>query len=219
MNILKYLSITANLFLLLGQLQVNANLEPLESVSHLMKKKKHHHATDCHKPCTSHHHDDRRNHSLDFLYAATPLAYTGQNVGTGHPNDTVAVNFPVIVDATINPPVVQISPGIFAVVKSGHYQINWEAVLQNSNSSSSFFKAVLEVNAVPTIPSGAITYPIDAMAPFVAPGFAVASGSIVVPLRQGDQVELQVINLSLSPLTTPVVITAAGISFIRIADF
>jgi hypothetical protein len=239
MNMMKYLSFTASLFLLLGQLQANPGTEQSDtgaesqlinqghhkdSGSHKHKSCSTHKHKSCsthkHKPCSSHkhkpcssdhHHRDRDVFDPAFLYSSTPLVYDGQDIGTGLPHENVNVNFPQLGDVSTTLPVLQIIPGTFVVETSGHYLINWEVTLANVNLVTADVRISVLLNSISQPPSRVFALNETAI-PFSF------SGSIILPLFEGDLVQLNVeANLSNVPLSLPVIITNAAIDFVRIA--
>lgn len=156
-----------------------------------------------------------------FLYASTPLDYVGQNVGTAPvaSGTTVPVNFPLIGDKSRVLPVREDESGIFTVLEKGHYLINWDILVQNFDAGgfNTAFEIVLLKNGNPHPPNQKFHIP---------PAFGIANnpsgecitGSILLSLRVGDIVQLNITSFSSSDLPIPLVVGSASIDFIRISE-
>lgn len=217
MNRVKCLSLTTSFFLAMSSLVVDAAIKPnltKEEISSTDDQLK----TDLH----SHHSHSHRDHSNQplFLYASTPLDYVGQNVGTGPvpSGTTVSINFPLIGDTSEIPPVSENNPGIFTVLKSGQYLINWNVLVKNLDSGglNTAFEIVLLKNGSPQPPNLKFNIP-PAFGKNNNPSGESLSGSILLKLKVGDIVQLHITSLSSSALPIPLVVGAAAINFVRIS--
>lgn len=229
MNVINYLTLATSLFLLAGPLQAaDTKLEELKTHPQLTEKaipslddqlstrahRRHHH-----------HHSHSSSHRPEpivlppaFLYASTPLDYSGQDVGTAPvpSGTTIQVNFPVIGATSAILPVSENTPGIFTVLQPGHYAVNWEITVQNFNSDipgGVAFETVILKSGVPQPPNPQLTVP---PAEADTPSTAAVSGSILLPLVAGDTVQLNVTSRSFSDLPLPLVVNSAAIRFVRL---
>lgn len=208
MKVFKNMSFLAGFFVLFGQLNANSGVMQLNAESQLYNKG-HHSDCDSHRHSSSHwHHNHDEVKTPAFLYALTPEAYQGQPVGTGQPNDTVAVLFPLLGDVSAKPPAIQITPSLFRVQRSGHYLINWGITVDNGDTATAFFSSAISVN-------GIVQGPTRHTLTLLSGADTEATGSIILPLSRGDLVQLNVINFN--TLITPLNIIAADINFVRIA--
>lgn len=215
MNIFKTFGVTTCLLLLSGLLQADEAFE-YSKIEAQMHNRGHH------KNCSSHSHSSCHEHKKEhskpaFLYASTPLDYTGQDVGTGELGDTIQVNFPVSGDSSERLPAIQINPGIFRVLRSGHYLINWEIGVQNFNSvpGVNSLVTVLVKNGIPQPPNVRVTLPALEV-PTGLPGSETISGSIVLSLTKGDLIYLNVTGFY-GIVGPAAAINSAAINFVRIA--
>lgn len=213
MNVLKYLTAAVSFFLLAGQLQaVDTGLQQLETKFQEMKSLND--AINC-RDCSCGHKSSDKSHNETkndpaYLSAATPLNYGGQTlVGT----NPVPVVFGVIVDKSRPSPLSE-NNGVFTVRKSGHYLINWSCVGQNdSNIDGAGFSAVLVLNGNQQPPFVQLAI-LGALTDGSTPGTATATGSTILQLNKGDNVQLNVTNLGgISGL----LVQSASITFVRVA--
>lgn len=224
----KYLFLATSFFLLMSPLQAvdalhkeltiqsQLNEEGISSLGDQLRTCRSHLSSP---QCKSHH----RSHGSKpvFLYASTPLDYIGQNVGTAPvaSGTTVQVNFPVIGDTSQIIPVSENEPGIFTVLKKGHYLINWNMLVQNFDGGgfNTAFEIVILQNGNPQPPNQKFNIP-PAFGMANNPSSEGISGSIILSLDVDDIVQLNITSLSSSALPTPIVVHSAAINFIRISE-
>lgn len=223
MNVVNYLSFASSFFLLTSPLQaVDGVLKELTTNSQLPEEEITPLDDQFRTQCRSHKslHKSRNSKSV-FLYASTPLYYIGQNVGTAPvaPGTTVPVNFPVIGDASQVLPVSEDEPGLFTVLKKGHYLINWSLLVLNSDAGgfNVAFEIVILKNGIPQPPNPKFNIP-PAFGKENNPSGESVSGSIILPLGVGDIVQLNITSFSSSNLPIPLVVKSAAINFIRISE-
>jgi len=227
MNVGKYLSLATSFFLLTSPLQAaDRVLKELTTKSQLTEERVSS-LGDQLTTCRSHHSRPHKGHHKSrksgpvFLYASTPLDYVGQNVGTAPvaSGTTVPVDFPVIGDASRVLPVNENEPGIFTVLENGQYLINWSLLVQNFDAGgfNIAFEVVIAKNGNPQPPNQKFNIP-PAFGLEHNPSGAGISGSILLPLRVDDIVQLNITSISSSDLPIPIVVGSAAINFVRIAD-
>lgn len=180
-------------------------------------------STECNRPCFP---KIIRNGTV-FLYASTPLDYGGQDIGVApvESGTTVAVQFPEIGDQSR---LVGIEPAeensAFIAKVCGSYLINWTVSVKNSNvdpgrgtNLGTAFEVVIVRDGIPQPPNPDIRILVSGGG---NPTSQALSGSIILNLKKGSKVQLNITSLSLVPtIPIPLIVDTASINFVRIPLF